>query len=510
MSGSPDLRSASLVRIAAELTRCAILGICVFDREGLVLACEGVEAELAPPAGSLIHNFPWFAGLRDAIAGLPSSGGMLDLPGLGASALTAARVDVRIVWLEREGVFAALFLPADQRIAQDSAAAQTARENRILLEQVARQQEQIEAQNALLRTFVANVPAAVAMLDGDFNYVLASRRWREDFRSPGGELAGTPFRRGIAAGSRRFEQALRRKDGAIRAGVEKLTGADGEVDWHKWERQPWSHPGEVPGGTLVFSEKITRSVQQTGRLRAQTRRLAALNSQMRSFALAASHDLRAPLRQISAFARFLDEDHSADMTVEGREFIGLIRSCAGRMTAMIDALLRYARITYAEADASVFAVAEAVAGAKANLRHDILARGAVVEVAGDARVRGDFSLFAVLFQNLIDNALKYGKADAPKLVFCVTEDEAGVRIEATDDGPGIAPQVQGKAFDLFQRLGADAGVPGAGVGLATCRKIVELHGGDIEIDAAYAGGLRLAIQLPAQAVRATRRAKSVL
>ena len=499
-------QDVSAARLLGALCGERALGLCAFDDSGEVRALAGLEPGHAPPLGSRFEDFPFFAGLGDALARLRREGGVIDLPGLGASGQHDARHDVQIRWLAGENLFVALFHPADGRIGFEFKAAQGAREHRLLLERLRRQQEQIAAQNELLRLFIAKVPAAVAMLDGDFNYVLASQRWIEDFASPAADLAKKPFRAGIAAKSRRFEQALRRKDGMLRQGVEKLE-AGGASDWHRWEQQPWSHPGEKPGGTLVFAERITRTVEQTARLRAQARRLAALNDQMRSFALAASHDLRAPLRQIAAFASFLDADHASALGDQGREFVRLIGQCSERMTGMVEALLRYARLTYAETELTTFTLASAVKSAGANLQRDIAARGAKIEVRGSVQLRGDFALFCILLQNLIDNSLKYGRGAGAAIEIALDADDAGLTLAFSDNGPGIPRQVQAKAFDLFQRLGASAAVPGAGVGLAQCRKIAELHGGEMVIDGAYQDGLRLLLRLPAQMARGARRAR---
>ena len=507
MPRAQSKQPVSTARLLAALTGRKALGLCAFDSAGQVRASSGIEAGHGPAPGSHIEDFPFFAGLGEALRALPVGGGAIELPGLGAGDAHGARYDVRICWIAEEALFVALFHPAGTRIGFEFEAAQGARENRILLERVRRQQEQIEAQNELLRTFVANVPAAVAMLDGNFNYVLASQRWREDFASPAADLAQKPFRAGIAAKSRRFEQALRRKDGMLRQGVEKLEGAGGAIEWHRWEQQPWSHPGQTPGGTLVFAERITRTVEQTARLRAQARRLAALNDQMRSFALAASHDLRAPLRQIAAFASFLDADHASALGDQGREFVRLIGQCSERMTGMVEALLRYARLTYAETELTTFTLASAVKSAGANLQRDIAARGAKIEVRGSVQLRGDFALFCILLQNLIDNSLKYGRGAGAAIEIALDADDAGLTLSFSDNGPGIPRQVQAKAFDLFQRLGASAAVPGAGVGLAQCRKIAELHGGEMVIDGAYQDGLRLLLRLPAQMARGARRAR---
>ena len=499
----PDADQAA-ARIFAALARDGRIGICVFGRDGIVCLCQGIDAALAPGIGEDMADFPLFAGMWQAVLDLQSAGGSIDLPSIGLGQASPARFDLQVVWIKAEQVFCALFHPASQRISLEFAAAQAARDKSLLLQQIAQQQAQIVAQNALMQTFITHVPAAVAMLDADLHYQMVSQRWCADFDVDAAALLRQRFQSGLPGKARRWEQALRRPPGGTATGIEKFALPDGDVAWHRWERQKLGADGQA--GTLVFAEDITEAVAQTARLRAQAARLGALNGEMRRFALAASHDLRAPLRQIAAFAQFLADDHCGDLDAEGSEFVGLIQQCALRMTGMIDALLRYARITHEENAMSVFAIAQAVEAACDNLRAEIVLRGALVACSPRVKMRGDLALVTILFQNLIDNALKYIAVDPVRITVEARAEDGGLLVSVTDNGPGIAPHLQAKAFDLFQRLGAAQAVPGAGVGLSICRKIVESHGGEMAIDPDYTGGLRYLIRLPTAPAHRGRRA----
>lgn len=486
--------------IFAALAQSGIIGLCAFGIDGIVRQCCGIAAPVAPAIDSDIADMPIFAGLWEAILDLRETGASIDLPSLGFGGDGTARYDVRIVWLRGENLFCALFHPASQRIGLEFVTTQAVRDHRLLLEKIAQQQEQIIAQNQLMQTFVTHVPAAVAMLDDDLNYLMVSDRWRENFGPGNADLVRQPFQAGLPVEARRWEQALRRPRTGAAAGVEKFVLADGSIDWHRWERQHFGS-GRGQRGTLVFSEKITAAVEQTAKLRSQAARLEMLNGEMRRFALAASHDLRAPLRQIAAFAQFLADDHSAALNDEGGEFVGLIHGCAQRMIGMLDALLRYARISHAEINMTCFALADAVRSAQDNLRADMERRGAVVACGTRENMRGDLGLMIILFQNLMDNALKYASADPVSIVIDARAEGDGLLLSVTDNGPGIAAHLQAKAFDLFQRLAAAQAIPGAGVGLSMCQKIVELHGGTMAMDAEFSDGLRHVIWLPLRAGR---------
>lgn len=497
-----ELVPGSNARIFEALASSGAFGICLFDEYGLITGRIGVREAFLPDIGGNIEDSPLFVGLMQSVRRLKSDGGFLDLPSLGMDARTSLRFDLRISWLESAGVFAAMVYPASERISFEFTVAQAARENRLLLEKIKLQQEQILAQNELMRIFVSHVPAAVAMLDKDMNYLMVSERWQQDLAGPDISVLHKPFAKGVPPGARRWQSALALGEKAAASGIEKIVDKEGAVAWHRWERQGWPAGGENAGGTLVFSENITKAVAQTARLRAQASRLASLNAEMQQFALAVSHDLRAPIRQIGAFAQFLADDHAGSMGEEAAEYVSLIRQCAARMLGMIDALLVLAKISQAQAQPARFGLATLVRNASANLGADIAARGASIDCADNAEILGDLALLTLVFQNLIDNSLKYAKAKPLHISVGIVRLEPDLVLHFTDNGPGIAPHLQAKAFDLFQRLGAPPSTSGAGVGLAMCRKIVELQGGTLAIDGEFTGGLRFELHLPGGGAKA--------
>ena len=483
-------------RIFAALAARSAFGLCMFDETGIVSHQTGAGAGFLPGAGSSIEDNPLLIGLMDSLLGLQTTGGFFELPSLRLGGPQGERYDVQICWLESERQFAAMVYPAAGRTGFEFEVAQAARENRLLMETIKQQQDQIKAQNELMRIFIKHVPAAVAMLDQDMNYLMVSQRWCDDFAVAETDILQKPFAGGLPADARRWQAALKRNGAGTSTGIEKLAAPGGTQGWHRWERQNWAPMGKNGGGTLVFSENITRTVEQTRRLRAQAARLAALNAEMKQFSLAVSHDLRAPIRQIGAFSQFLSEEYIAALGDEGAEFVARISDCATRMMAMVDALLAYARVSQAETRFAPAQLTDILASASANLAADLKARDASVDCPGGIAVQGDFALLALVFQNLIDNSLKYTFADPVKLSADARAEGATWVIGYADNGPGIPVHLQGKAFDLFQRLGAAQTVSGAGVGLAMCRKIIELHAGTMVIDADYAGGLRFELRLP--------------
>jgi light-regulated signal transduction histidine kinase (bacteriophytochrome) len=176
------------------------------------------------------------------------------------------------------------------------------------------------------------------------------------------------------------------------------------------------------------------------------------------------------------------------------ECIGFITSGVARMSALIEGILQYSRVSVTgdsdkNADAN-----RGLETAMTNLA--VLVNESRAMVTHDAlpTVRIDESELAVVFQNLISNAIKYRGDSAPRIHVSAARESGTCVFSVADNGVGIEPQYHEQAFVLFKRLhGPDT--PGAGIGLAVCKKIVERQGGHIWIDSSSAAGTRLCFRL---------------
>ena len=497
MAGPSRNKPASLFGgdLIGAILRQQNIGIAVFDETGTILLAEKLPPASGLKADGTLDDSPLFTGITSEVFALQGSRRVMEFSSVSLPGDANNKYDIRIRWQATIGLFIVLFQSANERVAFEAKIAQDARERRLLLETIAQQQRQIEAQNALMASFSKHVPAAAAMLDADLRYVLASDRWVEQ---TGASLMGQPFQKGLPGPAKRWEAALRRKDDAIKNGVEKLVDAKGKTRWQRWEQHRLADKDGSGTRTLVFAQDITQAVEQTERLRQQARQLSTLNEDMRGFALAVAHDLRAPVRQIQAFARFLAEpDQTPSDLIQHGERIGL---CADRLASMLESLLRYARIEAAPTQRTAFPLLRAIKAAHDLLSESMRARGMDFNLAAKglerAEVKGDEALLTLLFQNLFDNALKYNNAAAPRLSVILSRHTRQLQVDVEDNGPGIPPQIIDKAFELFQRLNAPKSISGSGVGLALCRKIAKAHQGLIALAAGPEGGLRVTLTLP--------------
>jgi signal transduction histidine kinase len=210
-----------------------------------------------------------------------------------------------------------------------------------------------------------------------------------------------------------------------------------------------------------------------------------------------SHDLQEPLQLVRRYATLLQElEQERDETWQGRRYLEHVVGGAERMQNMIDGMLEYARLESGGEPRELVELSEAVETALANLRGAIDASGAEVRLERLPAVPGDFQQLVALFQNLIGNAIKFRREDAPVVHVGKEEERDSWVVLVEDRGIGIPPEDRERIFALFRRLHPEGTYPGSGMGLAICRRIVERHGGRIWVTSAPDEGSTFHVRLP--------------
>jgi chemotaxis family two-component system sensor kinase Cph1 len=226
--------------------------------------------------------------------------------------------------------------------------------------------------------------------------------------------------------------------------------------------------------------------------------LSRSNRELERFAHIASHDLKAPLRAISSFSDLLQQRHAEGLSDEGREFVSFISDSVRRMNTMVDDLLRLSRLHDSNERRKLTALECCIQEAIANLSQMITERSAQIEVGPMPTLEISASQWVIVFQNLIENAIKFTPRDSvPKIRIQAERVGENWQISIADNGIGIPPQHADAVFDLFRRLHTEAEYPGTGIGLSLCHKVVERHGGRIWCAAGDERGTIFRIELPA-------------
>ena len=234
------------------------------------------------------------------------------------------------------------------------------------------------------------------------------------------------------------------------------------------------------------------------RLAAATAELKRANEGLEQFVRIASHDLREPLNTIVQFTGLIENDHGPQMPPEARSWLSLVGRAGSRMRLLLDDVLHYVRVQRAaehpghavELDRVLQEVLQSLAGR-------IRESGASVAVGNLPVVRGHETLLALLFQNLLSNALKFMPPDRKPSARVTSFDQDGFAVvSVTDNGIGIESQDLSKLFQPFQRLHLRKHYDGTGLGLALVRQVATAHGGDVDIESRPGKGTRVTVRLP--------------
>ncbi len=258
--------------------------------------------------------------------------------------------------------------------------------------------------------------------------------------------------------------------------------------------------GELSDASSRALDLLAHQVIDVLELRRVQRDLLASNAQLESFAVQVSHDLRNPLTALSGFLELAADSPEMVDAPRAAQSLSRAEAAAGRMTAMVTDLLDFARMGGARPHVTEVDVADTVDAVLEDLDGVLVSTGAEVTVEAATPVRADDTLLRVLLQNLIANAVKFTVAaeKVPRITVSVETLPDGWRVSVDDNGDPVEPDLRERVFEPMQR-GHGAEVQGIGIGLATCRRIVEAHRGTIGLDASPAGGTRAWFVLPAAA-----------
>ncbi len=231
------------------------------------------------------------------------------------------------------------------------------------------------------------------------------------------------------------------------------------------------------------------NTQLEQRVAERTQQLEAANRELEGFTYSVSHDLRAPLRQVDGFARLLSEAAGAELTPQARHYLQRIVDGTRNMGRLIDDLLNLAQVGRQAMQPGLTDLNEIIEHVIQDLQPEFGARAMVWSIDPLPAARCDPGLIRIVFTNLIANAAKYTRPRATARIAIGSADRDGRTVTfVRDNGVGFDMKYADKLFGVFQRLHAAEEFEGTGVGLATVRRIVHKHGGEIWAEAAPGEG----------------------
>jgi signal transduction histidine kinase len=231
-------------------------------------------------------------------------------------------------------------------------------------------------------------------------------------------------------------------------------------------------------------------------LKRRSQDLARSNAELEQFAYVAAHDLKQPLMVAGGYINRLRRLCKDKLDPDANTSIGHAQDAMTRMEALINALLAYARVGTKAGDLTLTDCNDIIECATTNLQMEIEKNCAIVTHDQLPTLLADHIQMIQLFQNLIGNSIKFRGEEPPRVHISAEHKEKEWVISICDNGIGIDPRHSTSIFDIFQRLHDSSKYPGNGIGLATCKKIVENHGGRIWVEPNPGTGSTFKIAIP--------------
>ena len=245
-------------------------------------------------------------------------------------------------------------------------------------------------------------------------------------------------------------------------------------------------------GTIInycsFIRDITSRKEKEDQVELQNKTLQNKNSELEQFTYITSHDLQEPLLTLTSFSKLLLDEYSQDLNDEAKLYVDFINKSAFRMRALVSGLMEYGRIGKRD-EAKEIDCNQVIKDVLTDLFVTITNTKTEIEVGELPKIRGYETYIRLLFQNLISNAIKFNTENSrPKIVIKGSEMETEYKFSIEDNGIGIDEKYIDQVFMIFKRLNNDSLYKGYGIGLAHCKKIVDLHNGEIHVKSKLGSG----------------------
>lgn len=338
---------------------------------------------------------------------------------------------------------------------------------------------------ALYRSLVDHLPISVCRKDLQGRYTFVNRAFCQLLETDEGRLIGHCDADLLPPElAEKLAQADRLvvRTGQSRESIETLRRPDGMVYYLQTIQSPVRDEHGQTIGTQVFFGDVS-SLKQTEEDRNRyAAELERSNRDLEHFAYSVSHDLQSPLRTIATYCELLQDRYAAQLDGAAVEFLTSTVEATHRMRNLLNDLLAFSRVTTDARQFEPIDSAVPLQGAIDNVRTAIETSGARIEYGKMPIVQADATQLMQVFQNLIDNAIHYRSEAPPRIRIEAVELPDAWQFSVSDNGVGFEAKSKERIFLIFQRLHAEHELPGSGIGLAICKRILERHGGKIWAD----------------------------
>ena len=356
-------------------------------------------------------------------------------------------------------------------------------------EELRRAQEELETARARYFELYELAPVGYFVLNEEGLILEANLRAATMFGTPRGELLKSPLTSWIFPADQDIYYRHRNelfRTGEPQACELRLVKKDGGPFWARVEATAAESPDGASICQAVLSD-ITEGRLAEEEILQKTVALQEINDELTRFSFSVSHDLKSPLVTIQTFLGHLGQDLGSHKTALIEKDLGYIRNAADQMTKLLDELLELSRVGRVANSPVEIPLQKVVNEALDLVAGRIVERGVTVSVTAEqVHLIGDHPRLVEVFQNLVDNAVKYmGDQAAPRIEIGVDGSGGETVLFVRDNGIGIEPLHQPKLFKLCGKL--DPSSEGSGFGLALVKRIVEVHGGRIWVESTGSG-----------------------
>ncbi len=276
----------------------------------------------------------------------------------------------------------------------------------------------------------------------------------------------------------------------------RIITRSGEIRWIGHVCQPVYRDDRTWLGRRASNRDVTYLKHIEQALQNKTEDLERSNKDLEQFAYVAAHDLREPLVAVAAYLKILERHSNSHANENTLKCITKALNLVLRMDNMLQTLLSHSRIMQTSVPPETIDSNICMADALSNLAFSIEKSGAVITNDNLPPVRINHSHLVTVFQNLVGNSIKYKKSEPPQIHIGCQIKENEYQFSVTDNGIGIEPPYLDRIFKMFERAHELSGREGTGIGLSTCRKIIERNGGRMWVESAAGEGSTFFFTLP--------------
>ncbi|OJW50321.1 MAG: hypothetical protein BGO67_00120 [Alphaproteobacteria bacterium 41-28] len=353
-------------------------------------------------------------------------------------------------------------------------------------------------EEVIFKTFIKNIPAAIALFDKNLNYIITSDRWTKETNLNIKDIKGKNIYDVVPDLPQKWRKIHQNalKGEHLKSEDDLFKRRNGSVEWWRWEALPWYTPHGNIGGIILFVELITKRKLLEKKMKETIHALNRSNAELERFAHICAHDLNEPLRTIANYSHIIEDEFKDKFGRQAKQYLENISKNIKHMSTLVNGILTYSQYERSGLNKSFFSLQHIMTSIKMILEKKINDKNAFIYSDNMPLIYGDRVFIARVFQNLITNALKFNESDIPIIYITAKEKKSSFVFSVEDNGIGIDPKYHHKIFDLFERLHHTSKYEGTGVGLSVSKKIIEAHGGKIWLKSSLANGSQFFFSLP--------------